>query len=93
MRVWFEGTFSRTWLEVISGQVFLRSFLLREEQTVSILNADTLNGIPAAPPTYQCQELPLPPPDGDHPTHWTPHLCSAGECLIEDGGFNLADIC
>jgi len=93
MSVWFEDPFSRTCLEGIPGQVFLRSFLFCYERswqpTYSIL---TLSGVPAPPTTYQCQELPLPPPDSNHLAHWATHTGSPEKGLIPQRCLDLANI-
>src|SRR5690348_5861690 len=56
------------------------------------LNGDTFNWIPATPPAYHRQELPLAPPDCNNLSHWTTHSCSTDEGLIPQGCFDPTDI-
>src|SRR5206468_2824298 len=51
-----------------------------------------LHRVPAPPPIDHREKLPLPSPDSNHAAHWAAHPGSPDEGLIEDGGFNLADI-
>ena len=58
--------------------------------TVSMLQSDPQKEAP--PPRDHRLELPLSPPDGNHAAHWAAHPGSPDDGLVEDGGFNLADI-
>jgi hypothetical protein len=63
-----------------SGEQAIRSLL--EERIASVLNADTLHGIPATPSTDHGPQLPLPPADRDHWPQGATDLRRAEEGLI-----------